>query len=671
MRFLQRSAYLLLVLIGFVSLVEARVVRVEIASRKDVLGGQAFGNGGAYERITGRVYFSVAVANKHNHGIVDLKNAVNLKHGEVEFWSDFVVVRPKDAARGNGTMLLEVPNRGRSRILPLVDGGTWDLSNDAGDGWFLRNGYTVAALGWQWDAAGDDALRMYAPLAKDKGRTITGLLRGDVMLAKQMEDLPLGHLIIGNIGGTEYPVASPDDPRNVLTVRDSPMGSRTVIPRSQWSFAHLVNGKLEPSDRDIHLQGGFQPGKIYEYVYVVKDPVVAGLGFATIRDFASYAKHDRDAIVPAARVIGEGISQNGRYLRDFIYQGFNSDEQGRMALDGVLAHVAGAGRGNFNYRFCQPSRDAQPTSSLLFPTDIFPFTDEPESDPLTHASAGLLDRARAERTVPKIFFSNTSYEYWGRVASLIHTTADGKRDMRISDEVRIYHFAGLQHFSGPFPPAKGAGDLLGQQPQSPLAIRYFWRAMIANMDAWIRSNTMPPPSRYPRIADGTLVSLTNYAFPEIPGVNKPHEVSVAYRLNLGPEWPNAITTQPPVAGTAFPVLIPQVDEDGNERDGVRSPELRVPLATYTGWNLRDPSIGAPDQRVSFEASYIPFAKTPEERKKNGDPRRSIAERYPSREEYLNRYRDAVNEVIQQRYVLPEDRDVLLKRGEEEWDQAMQ
>ena len=89
-----------------------------------------------------------------------------------------------------------------------------------------------------------------------------------------------------------------------------------------------------------------------------------------------------DAIAPAARVYGEGISQNGRFLRDFLYQGFNADEEGRIALDGVLAHVAGAGRGSFNYRFAQPSRDAQPTSSVFFPTDMSPFTDQPEKDPV-------------------------------------------------------------------------------------------------------------------------------------------------------------------------------------------------------------------------------------------------------------------------------------------------
>ena len=215
----------------------------------------------------------------------------------------------------------------------------------------------------------------------------------------------------------------------MLTVRDSRDAQRTIIPRSRVAVrAYRGRQSSSANDRYIHLNGGFQPGKIYEYVYVVANPVVAGGGFAAIRDFASYAKHDPDAITPAERVYGEGISQNGRFLRDFLYQGFNADEEGRMALDGVLAHVAGAGRGSFNYRFAQPSRDAQPTSSVFFPTDIFPFTDQAEKDPVTGMNGGLLDRATADKVVPKIFFSNTSYEYWGRVAALIHISADGKRD---------------------------------------------------------------------------------------------------------------------------------------------------------------------------------------------------------------------------------------------------
>jgi hypothetical protein len=667
---LRRPVSLLLFLGLAVAVLQARVLRVEISSRVDVLDGKSFGDAGAYERIAGRVYFSVPIANSHNRGIVDLDKAMNLKNGEVEFSADFIAVRPKDSRKSNGSMLLEIPNRGHGRIISLVDGGDWDVSKEGGDAWLLRNGYTVAILGWQWDAAGQDALRLYAPIAKDNGKTITGLLRGDLMPTKMTKDVPLGHFFMNMIGGSEYPVAAPDDSRNALTVRDSPLAERTTIPRAEWQFAHTIDGKIVPSDRHLHLEGGFQPGKIYEYVYVVADPVLAGLGFAAARDFASYAKHAPDTIVPAARVYGEGISQNGRFLRDFLYEGFNADEEGRMALDGVLAHVAGAGRGSFNYRFAQPSRDAQPTSAIFFPTDVFPFTDQPETDPVTGDKGGLLERAVADHTLPKIFLSNTSYEYWGRAASLIHTTADGQHDATISPNVRIYHFTGLQHFSGPFPPVRGEDYLFGQAAQSPLPVRYFWRAMIANMDAWVRSNTAPPESSYPKIADRTLVPLSEFAFPAIPNVNKPKDANAAYHLDFGPNWRAGILSiQPPKVGKVFPILVPQVDADGNERDGVRLPEITAPLATYTGWNLRDPSIGAPTQRISFEGSYLAFPKTADDRKKSGDPRRSIAERYSNREDYLSHYGRAVDELIKQRWILEEDRSLLTNRGGQEWDEA--
>jgi Alpha/beta hydrolase domain len=669
MRQTGRFIALLLTLIGVTAPVEARVTRVQIDSRTDVLDGKTFG-AGAYERLSGQIFFSVRVDNPHNSDIVDLRNAVNLDHGEVQFAADFIAFRPKDQHKSNGSLLLEVPDRGRPRFMALVDGGDEDLAHDAGDAWLLSKGFTIVSVGWQWDAPGQDDLKLYAPIAKEGGRRITGLLRADVMLARVMDEIPLGHLILGNLGGLEYPVAALNDPRNVLTVRDSRAAKRNLIPASQWQFAETVSGKLVPSDRHIHLNGGFQPGRIYECVYVVADPVIAGLGFAAIRDFASYAKRSPDAVVSAARVYGVGISQNGRFLRDFLYEGFNADEQGKGALDGVLAHVAGAGRGSFNYRFAQPSRDAQPTSSVFFPTDVFPFTDLPETDPLTGERGGLLDRAVAAKVVPKIFFSNTSYEYWGRAAALISVDAEGKQDVPLSDNVRIYHFTGLQHFSGPAPPQKGAGDLLGQELESALPSKYFWRAMLANMDAWVRNETAPPRSSYPRIDNGTLVPLRDYAFPPIPDVNRPLEANDAVRLDFGPQWRQGVLSiQPPKVGKSFPVLVPQVDADGNESDGVRLPEVVVPLGTYAGWNLRDPLIGAPEQRVAFEASYIPFAKTVNERRQARDPRKSIEERYGSREDYLDRFGHALDELIEQHWILPEDRAALMIRGQQDWEEA--
>ncbi len=663
--------YLLLIFFSAMPLLDARVLRIEIESQQDVLNGKSFGDAGAYERLTGRVYFSVHARDQANRQIVDLQHAANLSDGEVAFSAGFFAVRPKDPSKSNGSLLLEIPNRGNARILAVVDGGDWKLERDAGDGWLLKNGYTVASIGWQWDAPGQDALKLYAPIATDHGRAITGLLRGDLMPSNEMDEIPLGHLITGHIGGIEYPVSAPNDQRNVLSVRDSPTAVRKLIPRSEWQFAHEADGKLEPSVWHIHLNGGFQPGKIYEYVYAVSNPVIGGLGLSAVRDFASYAKHNGDSLIPAKRVYGEGISQNGRFLRDFLYQGFNADEQGRPALDGVLAHVAGAGRGSFNYRFAQPSRDAEPTSSIFFPTDLFPFTGLPERDPIKGLAAGLLDRARASKTLPKIFFSNTSYEYWGRAAALIHVTADGKQDASAAGNVRIYHLTGLQHFSGPFPPEKGTGDLLGQEPESPLPVRFFWRAMVRNMDAWVRDGTVPPQSSHPSIAEGTLVPLSKYAFPAIPHVNQPKIADAAYRLDFGPDWQTTgiLSIQPPIVGQPFPVLVPQVDDDGNERDGVRLPEITVPLATYTGWNLRDPSIGAAGQRVAFEGSYLPFPKTEAERQSAGDPRRSIAARYSSRSEYMKAFSAAVERLVGENWILPEDREALIERGEREWEQA--
>ncbi|HKO13808.1 MAG TPA: hypothetical protein VJV22_17695, partial [Acidobacteriaceae bacterium] len=265
---LSRCAILLLVLFAGVSTASARVVRIEVLKRTPVLNGQSFGSAGPYEEITARVYFAVRPDDPHNRIIVDLDKAPRTAAGEVEFSSDLYLLRPIHG--GNGSLLLEIPNRGGKGLIRLVDGAPAD-NFAGGDAWLLRQGYTLADLGWQWDAPG---LRLYAPVATDNGRSITGLLRDDFTPVAATNDWPLGHVIVGRIGGTEYPVANPSDPRNILTVRDSPEAQRTVIPRSEWSFAKSTNGRLTLSDRDLHLNSGFQPGRIYELVYVVKDPVV-------------------------------------------------------------------------------------------------------------------------------------------------------------------------------------------------------------------------------------------------------------------------------------------------------------------------------------------------------------------------------------------------------------
>ena len=655
----------------------ARLARIEISSKADVLEGKAFGLAGPYEKLVGTAYFAVRPDNSHNRQIVDLDKAPRNERGEVEFAADVFILRPKDPARGNGSLLLEVPNRGGKAILRLLNraSASPDPSSaaDFGDGFLMRRGYTVAWVGWQFDVPADRRLmRLEAPIARSGSQRLTGLLRSDFVLPAKAMDHPLGHLIVGRMGGTEYPVADPRSGKNALTVRDTPTSARVPIARKAWSFAREVDGKLVEDPRSIHLEGGFEPGRIYEVIYPVENPVVVGLGLAAVRDFVAHLKYGKDAPVHVVRAEAIGISQTGRFLRHFLYQDFNADEEGRPVFDGLIAHVAGAGRGSFNHRFAQPSRDAQPTSSLFYPTDLFPFTDAPLKSPVPGAPAeGLLDASKASGTLPKIFYTNTSYEYWSRASSLIHTTPDGQRDVKPPENVRIYFLAGLQHFSGPFPPAHSdLLDLRGQQKQNPNPIVWLWRALLTDLDEWVRDGQLPPPSAYPAIADQTLVSLEGLRFPAPPGIRPPTSLTRAYLLDFGKDFRRGILTeQPPKVAAVFNTLVPQVDADGNDLGGVRIPEMRVPLATYTGWNLRDPSIGAPSQRVSFIGCYVPFAKTRVERERASDPRPSIAERYSSREQYIGLFTEAALAAMRDRFLLPEDLPAAVERGDAEWREA--
>ncbi len=675
MRPLVRLTNLLFLLAVFAVVpLQARVERIEILSRSDVLEGKPFGEAGAYEKVIGKAHFAVRPESAPNKLVVDLDKAPRNSQGEVEFAADIFVLKPKDAAKASGSALLEIPNRGGKGMLRVVQDAKSALdpttAEEFGDGFLMRRGTTIVWIGWQWDVRDEPGLmRLYAPAAQGEGKPITGLVRSDFIVDEKATEMPLGHAINGTIGGTEYACSNPDDPANALTVRETPLGQRRAIPRRSWQFVETPDAQ-PPGLRKIRLtSGSFEPGKIYELVYRAQNPVVVGLGLAAVRDFASWLKSAGNDLAPVQRVHAMGISQSGRFLRQFLFDGFNTDEEGSRALDGLLVHVAGAGRGSFNHRFAQPSRDAQPSNTFFYPTDIFPFTDLPTTDPVSGQTAGLLDRARTDEVVPKIFYTNTSYEYWSRAASLIHTSPDGKSDPPQHENVRIYLLAGLQHFTAPFPPEPVKDrPLLAQNLPNPNPVLYFWRALFVAMDDWVRDGKAPPESRYPKLGDKTLVAREAVKFPKMPNEQLPATAHQAYHLDFGPQWKERIITkQPPAVGAPFPVFLPQVDEDGNDLAGVRLPELEVPIATYTGWNLRDPQIGFPTVRVSFLGSTLPFPKTSADAK--GDARLPIAERYQSREEYLEKFTAAARQLSEDRFLLAEDIDALVQRGGAEWDWA--
>jgi hypothetical protein len=650
----------------------ADVDHVVIERREPVDGGRAFGAAGAYERISGKIFFSFDPRNSANARVVDLDHAARDGRGLAEAWADFVVLRPVNPALGNSFALLDVVNRGGTVAPGAFDrcsaGVACGSARNVGDGFLLRHGYTVIWVGWQWDVSlspppGLTLLALHAPSAGD---SIVGLVRTDWTIEESTRVRPLGHE--RGVVSRAYPVTSLDDTTAVLTVRDGPLDERRIVPRAAWSFAREDSGQVVPDPTFIRMAAGFQVGKVYELIYPARDPVIVGLGFLVIRDVASYAKYDPRSEFRVRRVIGFGVSQSGRFLRHYLYEGFNTDEHGRAALDGVFADVAGAGRGSFNYRFAGPSRDATTFNTFFFPVDQFPFTSRVEKDPVTGAAEGLLDNPRAAGNLPKVMQVNAGYEYWARGASLIHTDVAATTDVLPVPNERLYAMASGSHNVAVFPPPAGS-TVPGSRSfrGDPLDQRFALRALLEALREWIAGRE-PPPSRYPRIADGTLVPIDQVRFPTFDAVRRPNAGLVPRRVDYGPRWDNGIIDRaPPVLGEPYRVLVPQVDSLGNDQGGVPSVETLAPLATYAGWQLRPGFPSAPDQLAAYTGSFVPLLRTEVEWKAAGDPRPSIERLYPNRAAYRRAVAAAVRTLIEARFLLQEDSPLVSARADSVWE----
>jgi hypothetical protein len=509
-------------------------------------------------------------------------------------------------------------------------------------------------------------LRLSVPRARrPNGDPVYGLVRSDWVVDEPTSTLDLAHR-----NHVAYPATDPADPANVLTVRDGRDSPRRTVPRGEWRFARQeAGGSFAPDPTSIHLESGFAAGKIYELVYKAKDPAIVGLGLATIRDVMAYAKHGADALFPVRHGLAAGVSQTGRFLRHFLYQGFNVDEQGRTAYDGLMIITAGAGRGSFNHRFGQPSRDAHRYSAFFYPTDIFPFTSRIQHDPLQWRSDGLLAHLEAAHA-PKVFYVNTGYEYWGRAASLIHTSVDGTADVEPLPNERIYHLASGQHFVSPsFPPSDDAqiGNADAYRG-NPLDFSGNYRALLVRLASWVTGTSDPPASAHPRVADGSLVSVEELKWPRIPGLDRPGAAHVAYRADYGPRWPEGIVDiQPPRLGQTFHTKVPQVDELGNELGGVRNVELRVPVATYAPWSLRLGAPGGAHELTDFRGTLAPLPGTEAEKAATGDPRASLDSMYLGRDDYLERVRGAARALVAEGFLLEDDLAHVVERGAAYWD----
>jgi hypothetical protein len=648
----------------------AEVTRIEVHDRREFADGMPFGSVGPYEAIRGRMHMEVDPKHPANQSIADLDLAPTNARGLVEFWSDFFLLKPVDPLRGNRRLLYDVNNRGNMLALQAFNRG--ERSNDprsaahAGDGFLLRQGYTLLWCGCNGDVVDDgtDRLLVGLPVAMSNGEPVRGQVHVEVSVDEPAKSWTFGWSPWGTADA--YGTVDLNDPDATLTKRPTRNDEATVVPRDEWEFARYEDGAIIPDARGLYVEEGLEPGWLYDLVFTSEAPRVAGLGLVAIRDAVSHFRYAANS--PVAEAIDYayvfGISQSGRVISQFLYDGLNTTPRRQIVFDGAMAHVAGSGRGMFNHRFGLATLYGTHHRDNLVPTESFPFTTVPQRDPISGREGETLAKARANDHIPKMFFIQSSTEYWSRGASLLHTDVEGKTDVEPDPRVRIYLTSSSQHLGGG-PHTRG----IGQQPRNVLDDRSpVFRALLVALDQWVGEEREPPASWYPQLADGTLVSVEEFrdAFPAIPDVNLPTSCYTPRRLNLGPRWESEGIADivPPEIGEPYRTLVPQVDSDGNELAGIRLPDVEVPLGTFTGWNLRAAEFGAETMLAGLEGSYLPFATTARERDANIDPRRSVRQRYPTRADYLSQYLEATMDLVSQRLLLPEDALLMLRDASE-------
>lgn len=637
---------------------QARLLRLEVLETvSPAFGGRGFGAVGTYDRIAARATIGLDPADPHNSGIADLALAPRNAEGLVEAVSDVVILRPTDPTRGNGVLLYDVVNRGRKLGLNLLNdaplGNAVRADADAGNGFLMRQGYTVVWSGWQHDTPrGGDLLGLQAPVVGDAGAGAAGTgvagtgvagagiagagVAGAGVTGVSREEFIWDNLVNPAGWVLTYPVAEPLEATLTVRARE---GDVRETPAG-LTFRMLDGRRIE-----VMRPPGFDAGAIYEFIYVARDPVVGGMGFAAVRDLVSYLRYQGGPLARAgapevSHAYGVGVSQSGRFLKDMLYQGFNDDEAGRPVFDALMPFISGARRSFTNGRWSQPGRFSRQHEDHLYPGDGFPFTYGMTTDALTGRSDGLLALCEATQTCPVVMQVDTDSEaYQARAALLVTDT--GGHHLDLPPNVRAYMLAGLPHsstpglVSGPLDACVMASNPLHPGPAM--------RALLTAMDLWVREEVRPPTSRYPMLAHGTLVAPGPEAFPRLPGVPYAGLVNRVAEVERNRE--------PPVPGRMYPMWVPRVDGDGHAIAGIRLPAVEVPMATYTGWNLRAPGYGE-GELCSLAGGAAPLPLTA----RAGDPRLPLSLRYPRPDSYPVAVRGAAERLVAERLMLREDAD---------------
>lgn len=667
---------------------EARLVRLEVQQREVVAGGKAFGAAGAYERLTGKAYFEVDPLFPRNAVVFDIDKALRNVRGRVEFSADMVILKPVDLSKGSNTLFFEVNNRGRKISFGRMHDTPADANlnapmdaKDFGNGFLLERGYVVAWIGWGADIApGDNRLTVDFPIAMDHGSPITERILTEFGDRNFNGGTPTTLPLSGGPAFKSFRAVSTNkaaaEAELWVVGSDSPRPSGPDIPRGtpirddEWAFAACPDGwPGTPSDTDICLKSGFRNDRNYHLVYRATESPIMGLGYLTSRDFVSflrYAEKDDDGTPnPVGKLryaLCQGISSSGMYYRDYLYFGFNQDEQNRRVCDGVHIHVPGAQRLYLNYRFAQPNPFTQQHRERYVPDVNFPVTYGTTRDGVSGRDDAILKRPGTD---PKIIHTDTSNEYWQFRASLLGTDPDGKADVADPPNVRRYLLAGTQHgWTKGDPPNYGIGNRQCEQLTNATHTGVMLRALIVDLEEWVKKRTPPPDSRVPRIADGTLVPPESLAFPAIPGVTFAGLYNGSGERDFGPRArtnSGIIDNLFPTALTTHRILVPLVDPLGIDVAGVKHPIVQVPVATLTGWNTRRAEFGGNDL-CDLLGSTIQLSRTPDEARARNDPRPALSELYRDHADYVSKIEQAARALEQQRLMLPADVELVIEEA---------
>jgi hypothetical protein len=654
------AATLGILLLGSLQTASAEILRVEITSvQSPTFGGSAFGAAGQYEKLVGKAFGQIDPNDPRNSVITDVALAPRNLRGMVEYSMDIYILRPIEQSKRSGRVLFEINNGGSKLSFRYLNdsasgGNDPTTAADAGIGFLMRQGYVIAWSGWDATvSSGNSNLTINVPVAKN--------LDGSSIVGPALEEFVIDNSTTLT-GALTYPAATLDKSQTSLTVRNHYSDPPQTIAATDWEFVNAQSIRLLPPGTP------FQSGTLYEFAYLATDPLVAGLGLAATRDFASYLRRGTvDGPATAFPLAGNprfvysfGVSQPARFMHDFLYLGFNEDEQGVRVFDGIFNWLAAGDGGFFNYRFAQPARTHRQHIGRFYPELQFPFTNQILTDPVSGQTDGRLRRCQMTDTCPKIFEANSANEYWAKAGSLLQTDSFGY-DLNLDDapDARLYLFSSLPHVA-----AVGPG--ICQQNRNPLVAGPGLRALLVALDEWVSWAVEPPASQVPQRWKGTLVpSLPHESvgFPFVPGIKYNGLLHSGDLLNFGPSFSQGIlTTVPPVVkGSAYPVLVPRTDADGNDVAGIRLPEIGAPLATYTGWALR--AGPAADDGCDQFGQQVPFSQTQAERLAKGDPRLSIEERYQNHDGYVSAVRKATLRLVRRRFLLLEDAEQYLRTAE--------